>query len=160
MAFRWVMSPVVSTVVGAKTYRRPLVATLVDRGRPAVLDPETGLMVAKEICHVSFVSGGRPGQENDWCLSLVRGADLSAIDGEAGIESLVYEHEDHPAHLDKTPDDLAWPAAKRTRFLDRLSARGVAPGGAPLWVPLSLLAERLTGHRHDPRQLTLKVRGV
>lgn len=113
----------------------------------ALADP--GATVGKVYGHVSAISDGQPGQVNDWCLSLVVGSNLSAVDADAELVNILEEAGGTVAGIRamllQSPNDLGWNAARRTRVQNRLTAKGADLTGltanSPLWQFLNRLGQ-------------------
>lgn len=155
MPTRWVICPVVLE----NGVRRPKVATLVDPGiapkQVAVIDDDgnpvldgrgeqTFRTVFKTYRHSSAIDTA------DWCLSFVRGVDLSALDADPEIFSVTdRDAEDADKLLDRTPRELGWDADKLATRTSELTKRGAENIGVTLDTPLIEIVERL-GKRHNP----------
>lgn len=138
MPIRWVISPIVID----QGVRRPKVATLVDPGRPPTGVDDIGVLIPHTYKH-SSVCGAV------WCLSFVRGVDLSVLDADQQcIHVFEQDYEDSQGFLDQTPRSLGWTNARLNRIRDRLSSRGVDVTGLTADSPLWEIAQRLGRHLH------------
>ena len=128
MPCRWVICPVVTE----SGVRKPKVSVLKDPGRPPKpgFDDLTGLPIFTEPTyqHSSIVSDGLPGQPT-WCVSLVFGVDLTPLDTDPEIISIL--EEDAPTQnalrdiLSKTPEALGWSILRLDHLRQLLVTRGV-----------------------------------
>lgn len=139
MPARLIYGPVVTeTLPDGRTVRRPLVAVLADPGA-------TGRVYG----HLSAISDGQPGAVNDWCLSLVVGSNLSALDADPELVNLLEEAGGTVAGiramLTSSPTQLGWSAARRNRMQNRMTAKGADLAGltasSPLWQFLNRLGQ-------------------
>lgn len=131
MPVRWVINPVLEEVVDGTTYQRPKVTTLLDPGR-----------AGKTYKHTTVILGG------GWCLSCVRGANMTALDNDAQCVNLLEtDYEDAENRLVSTVRDLNWTVAKRNRVLQRLTDKGIDTTGitldTALWQILLRVAQAL-----------------
>jgi hypothetical protein len=139
MPARLIYGPVVTeTLPDGSVARWPKVAALADSGA-----------VGRRYGQLSAISDGQPGSVNDWCLSLVVGSNLAAVDADAELVNILEEAGGTVAGiramLVQSPNELGWSAAKRNRVQNRLTAKGADLSGlnanSPLWQFLNRLAQ-------------------
>ena len=162
MFARWVICPVITEIVDRVTYRRPKVGKIIDPGRSSVKvttwpeatreNPTAGTPVIETVAKFygfsAIISDGILGQVNDWCLVLVAGVDLSALDSDPSIESLI-EADADADFLDLTMDDLG--QNQQVRRLERPpfpAADSDCPGGRPSQGSQIALARRAVSLVH------------
>lgn len=128
MPIRWVINPVIETIVDGTTYRKAKVASLLDAGR-----------VGKYYRCVSHIYDGAT-----WCLTFVRGANFLTLDADPEVINLLErDYEDADDVLSKTPRQLGFPGAKLQRIRARLEAKGVDTTGLTVDSTLAEILERL-----------------
>ena len=178
MSARWVICPVIEETVNGKTYRRPKVSTIVDPGRAAVpittfpdatrSDPGAPVIVnvAKTYGFSAAISDGQSGQENTWCLGIAVGVDMSALDADPTIESLIEadgDASDLEGFLLLTMDGLNLSPNVQNRVKKRLSDRGVSTsdidGATTVGEIIRRLGEVLQPG-FDPKRAKTKIAGA
>jgi hypothetical protein len=144
--------------------RLPLPLTLHDPGRALEVHPRLGYPFSVYV-HSSIISGGvgLPGEDDSQCISLVAGFDLSALDADSRIKTLV-EVPDAPLAqvrdvLEDTPRN-ALTGRGRNKLKELFSDQGIPERGLsdPLHAWLTALATKIAGQPMEPRWLgtTLK----
>lgn len=135
MPSRWVVNPVIFHD-GA---RKPKVATIPDPGRPPeIIDGDT---VIRYYRHSSSIG------EMERCLSYVVGADLSALDADPEITTVLDGNDEN---LALTPYDKKWKADRFEKMEVLLwthgaDHRGIGPD-TPLWVIVQRLGKQFHEH--------------
>ena len=136
------------------TRRRPRVGNITDPGKPPIniIDPDDGpITIVPKLNFTAAISDGQAGQENDFCLCLVAGVDLSSLDADPQITTLFDAGDDQPldshrAWLENTPRILDWSAGKINREKAKISSRRGDVNGldrdTPLWEFVNRLAQR------------------
>lgn len=133
MAYRWVISPVVTisrpdTDGGADdVFRAPKVSAHLEPGR------------GKYYQHSSAIDAG------NWCLSLVKADDFTPLDADPECIHLLEANFINLNHIDlnQTPRDLGWTNARLTRIKNRAAARGINTTGLTLDTPLWQILQRI-----------------
>jgi hypothetical protein len=149
MPARLIYGPVVNTLVGGRVMRWPKVARIVDSGSAGnvyghVSAISDGLSVREHL-----VNGAPLDPIDSWCLSLVVGSNLAAIDADPELVNLLEEAGGTVAGLRamllQSPNELGWTAARRQRVQDRMTAKGADLTGltanSPLWQFLNRLGQ-------------------
>lgn len=135
MPIRWVICSVIEQDGGK--VRLPLVATIPDPGIPpeqGVDDDGNPIIVFPTYAHSSVIDVG------NWCLSFVRGVDMSGLDGNPDVINVFEpdsDFEDVDGFLAKSPNELGWFLGKVKRIKRRLENKGADFTGltmdSPLW---------------------------
>lgn len=141
MPARWVICPVVLD----RGARKPKVSIIFDPGiAPYFTKDEDGnsIMVRKTYHHSSCID------EADWCLSFVRGVDLSALDTDPEVINVLgHDHEDEDRLLAKTPRGLEWTPQKLKALKSLLENKNVDISDlnedAPLWKAIAKLGQKI-----------------
>jgi hypothetical protein len=150
MPARLIYGPVLNELSpDGRITRRPKVAAMLDSG---ATDREYG--------HVSAISDGASVRSHfesgtpldpidTWCVSLVVGSNLSALDADAELINILEEAGGTVSGirtmLTSSPNQLGWSTAKRNRVQNRLTAKGASLTGltanSPLWQFLNRLCQ-------------------
>lgn len=131
MPVRWVINPVIETIgPNDERYRKPKVAAIIDPGRPprpGTDDAGDPIDIPQTYSHVSCISDGLPGQQNDWCLSQVWGVDFTPLDADPEVIDLLemdYGQDERGVVLAKRGREHGVSAAKMGRIIARLRDKG------------------------------------
>lgn len=99
--------------------------------------------------HSSWATSGvNLGQENDWCVSLIKATDFSAIDADPEIINAVgIDLEPGDGGLAESPNTLRWDQARKDRFRQVFTDKGADTAdltdNSPLWAWLERLGDLL-----------------
>ena len=168
MPMRWGISPVVTEVTPEGISRYPKISRMADPGRTPKLNRDDLIFVQPTYQHTSIISDGlgRPGEADEWCLSLVFGADLTPLGLDPALVNVIEEDFAGVAAmrvaLDLTPRQSAWTMARHDRTRERLIERGARTDGlgldARLFLWLDALAARVHGRHGGIRALRVTER--
>ncbi len=163
MPARYILCPVVETIIDGSKNRCPKVMLMHDPGRPLITEPDSGRISSGYVFSAVISDGnGVPGKDDSQCLCLVGGHDMSALDADPEIITL-FEVPDVRLDavrdvLDKTPNEVLT-KSERDRLDDLLTDKGLDTRDlnkhSQCWEWASRYCERIVGGPIDIRGLKI-----
>lgn len=135
MPTRWVINP----VVVIEKIRKPKVSTIADPGIPPVPLPEGGFG-NKTYKHSSAISG------EDWALSFVRGVDMSALDADPEIITVLDSDDEN---LNLSLGDRGWNVSRLEKLQALMTSKNILLTGLTINMPAWEWLTRI-GQKHFP----------